>query len=79
MRILVVQIFMDYRKDEKFVISTGENSMFKYFFEKTTKQSNGKYSFTLLQKLGNDFTNGNYVLHPKQLALLRYVCSFLSQ
>jgi len=57
----------------------GENAMFKYFFEKTTKQSNGKSSFTLLQKLGNDFTNGNYVLHPKQLALLRYVCSFLSQ
>ena len=53
--------------------------MFKYFFEKTTKQSNGKSSSTLLQKLGNDFTNGNYVLHPKQLALLRYVCSFLSQ
>ena len=48
------------------LLQQGENSMFKYYFEKTTKQSNGKSSFTLLQKLGNDFTNGNYVLHPKQ-------------
>ena len=55
----------------------GENTMFKFVLEKTTKQSNGKSSFTLLQKLGNDFTNGNYVLHLNEYPVVNFDCSLI--